>query len=74
MSQNGAILDHLCEAILNNFAASCWLKSALTSALERDPVDAVDDAEALARALREHCDDIQRAAAEAVGLDLAGWR
>jgi hypothetical protein len=60
VSQNGAVLVNLCEAILSDFAASCWLKLALTSALERDPVDAVADAEALARALREHCDDVRR--------------
>lgn len=65
MSQNGAVLVNLCDAILNDFAASCWLKLALTSALERDPVDAVADAEALAKALREHCDGVRRMAVEA---------
>ena len=65
MSQNGAVLVNLCEAILSDFAASCWLKLALTSALERDPVDAVADAETLARALREHCDGVRRMAVEA---------
>lgn len=74
MSQNGAVLVHLCEAILNDFTASRWLKLALTSALERDPVDAVADAEALARALRENCDDVLRASAVVVSLDLEGWR
>ncbi|MDD5581481.1 MAG: hypothetical protein PHY16_19730 [Methylobacter sp.] len=58
MSQNDIVLVPLCEAILNDFSASYWLKLALTSALERDPVDAVADAEALVRALREHCDDV----------------
>jgi len=66
VSQNGAVLVNLCDAILNDFAASCWLKLALTSALERDPVDAVADAEALAKALREHCDGVRRSAVEAV--------
>lgn len=68
-----------CEAILSDFAASYWIKNALRSALERDPVDAATDAKVLAAALREHCDEVQRVAAEAVGLDLAGlqeelWR
>ncbi len=58
MSRNGDSLDNLCEKILNDFAASRWLKFTLTSALERDPVDAVADAEALVKALREHCDDV----------------
>jgi hypothetical protein len=47
-----------CEAILNDFAASNWLKLALTSALERDPVDAANDAEVLAAVLRERCDAV----------------
>ena len=58
MSRNNDSLDNLCEKILNDFATSRWLKFALTSALERDPVDAVADAEALVKALREHCDDV----------------
>jgi enoyl-CoA hydratase/carnithine racemase len=45
-----------CEAILNDPAASSWLKLALVSALERDPVDAANDAEVLAAVLRKHCD------------------
>jgi hypothetical protein len=47
-----------CEAILNDFAASDWLKLALVSALERDPVDAANDAEVLAAALRVRCDAV----------------
>jgi len=57
-----------CEQILSDFSASYWLKLALTSALERDPVDAVADAEALANALREHLADVQRVASESAGL------
>jgi hypothetical protein len=47
-----------CEAILNDFAASDWLKLALVSALERDPVDAAADAEILAAILRERCEAV----------------
>jgi hypothetical protein len=56
---------------MNSYAATFWLKRTLASALERDPVDALADAEALARALREHCDNVlQRAMIEAVSHDL----
>lgn len=37
--------------ILADQAASSWLRSALRSALERDPVDALNDALVLAAAL-----------------------
>ena len=57
----------LCIKIMDGFATSFWLKRTLASALERDPVDALADAEALARALREHCDNVlQRTMIEAV--------
>lgn len=39
-------------------AASYWLKTALRSALCRDPVDAANDSEILARLLEERCDRI----------------
>jgi hypothetical protein len=53
--------------IMNDFAASFWLQRTLASALERDPVDALADTEALARALREHCDNVlQRSIIDAV--------
>ncbi len=41
------------EAILRDPAASDWLKGALRGALERDTVDAVNDAELLAAVLDE---------------------
>ena len=41
------------EAILADPAASTWIKGALQSALERDPVDALNDALLLAAALEE---------------------
>jgi Arc/MetJ-type ribon-helix-helix transcriptional regulator len=48
------------QAILVDVSASDWVKDALRSALERDPVDALNDAEILAKALRENLDDVQR--------------
>ena len=39
------------EAILADEASSLWIRSALTSALERDPVDALNDALVLVAAL-----------------------
>lgn len=42
------------QDILADHAASAWLRSALRSALERDPVDALNDALVLAVALDTH--------------------
>jgi hypothetical protein len=42
------------QDILSDQAASSWLRSALQSALERDPVDALNDALVLAAALDAH--------------------
>jgi hypothetical protein len=44
--------------ILADPAASFWLKNALRSALSRDPVDAANDAEVLARLLVKRCQEI----------------
>lgn len=41
--------------VLRDPAASFWLKDALRSALLRDPVDASNDAEVLARLLDRRC-------------------
>ena len=41
------------EEILEDPSASDWLKGALRSALERDPVDALNDALVLAATLEE---------------------
>jgi len=46
------------EEVLVDPAASRWLKTALRSALCRDPVDAAHDSEILARLLEERCDQI----------------
>lgn len=42
------------QDILADEAASLWLRSALQAALERDPVDALNDALVLAAALDAH--------------------
>jgi hypothetical protein len=44
--------------VLGDPAASYWLKTALRSALRRDPVDAANDSEILARLLEARCDKI----------------
>lgn len=49
-----------CKAILVDVSASDWVKDALRSALERDPVDALNDAEILVKVLKVNLDDIQR--------------
>ena len=43
------------DEILRDPAASFWLTNALRLALERDPVDAANDAEVLARLLDRRC-------------------
>jgi hypothetical protein len=57
------------ETILNDPAASDWLKRSLRWALDRDPVDAAVDSEALASVLRIRSDEALRAMAEEFGLD-----
>ena len=44
--------------VLNDPCASFWLKSALRSALTRDPVDAANDAEALFQLVDDWCREI----------------
>lgn len=46
------------DEVLADPAASFWLKTALRSALRRDPVDAAHDSEILAQLLRQRCDTI----------------
>ncbi len=46
------------DEVLADPAASFWLKTALCSALNRDPVDAAHDSVILARLLEERCDRI----------------
>lgn len=44
------------DEVLADPAASFWLKTALRSALCRDPVDAAHDSEILAQLLGRRCD------------------
>ena len=46
------------EFVLSDPAASFWLKEALRSALDRDPVGVANDAEVLFRLLDERCRNI----------------
>ena len=48
---NDVVTDRTVEEVIRDEAASAWLKTALRAALERDPVDALNDALALAAAL-----------------------
>ena len=43
------------QAVLASPSTSFWLKDALQAALQRDPVDAANDAELLASLLADRC-------------------
>lgn len=46
--------NSLAAQITTDPSASYWLKDSLKAALQRDPVDALNDAEALALALKDN--------------------
>lgn len=46
------------EDVLGDPGASFWLKNSLHTALARDPVDAANDADVLARLLDRRCREI----------------
>jgi hypothetical protein len=46
------------DEVLADPASSFWLKTELRSALDRDPVDAANDAEILFRLLNARCQQI----------------
>jgi hypothetical protein len=54
--------DDEIRQILSGPGTSTWLKNALTTALDRDPVDAVNDAELLAMVLGHRADQINATA------------
>ena len=58
--------DAASKQILNGPGTSHWLKNALTTALDRDPVDAVNDAELLAMVLEHRADQINTMARAAL--------
>lgn len=43
------------DGLLRDPSTSYWLRNALRSALQRDPVDAANDADILARVLDQKC-------------------
>uniref|UniRef100_UPI00402B1F75 hypothetical protein n=1 Tax=Methylomonas sp. SPW-1 TaxID=3438877 RepID=UPI00402B1F75 len=51
-------MTRLIDTIVEDPAASNWLKTALRTAIERDPVDAVNDAEILLSALKEKLNEL----------------
>lgn len=59
---NHQLARHTPESILASPIASFWLKNALTAALDRDPVDAVIDAELLAAVLADRTAALLRSA------------
>lgn len=62
--------DDEIRKILEGPGTSTWMKLALTTALNRDPVDAVNDAELLVLVLRHRAEQISEAArAEIEALD-----
>ena len=56
------------ELLLSSPSASFWLRGCLASALERDPVDAANDAELLARVLAARADAITATEAARLGI------
>ena len=46
------------ENLLADPSASYWLKNAIRSALKRDPINALLDAETLREVLRQHLDRV----------------
>lgn len=46
------------EQIINDPATSFWLKKALIEAVERDPLDALNDAVVLSRILQDRFDSL----------------
>lgn len=59
-----------CEQLLEQHDVSYWLKNALRAAMERDPVDAVNDAELLAEVLRQRASGVVIPPAKAIAKTL----
>jgi hypothetical protein len=55
---NAPAADRTIEEVMADQAASEWLKAALRAALERDPVDALNDTLALAGILEDRLRNI----------------
>lgn len=54
--ENAQEVENEIRAVLEDPASSSWLKVALRTALERDPVDAANEAEGLAELLGRRAD------------------
>jgi len=61
LAANGAADLPPIDQVLTDPSASFWLRNALLAALSRDPVDAANDAEVLARLLDRRCREILEA-------------
>ena len=55
---NAPTADPTIEEVMRDQSASAWLKTALRAALERDPVDALNDTLALAGILEDRLRNI----------------
>lgn len=53
-------MDALIAQILLDPSCSFWLKNALETALQRDPVDAANDAELLAKVLGDRAKNLSK--------------
>ena len=60
------------EEVLADPAASCWMKAALRSALDRDPVDAANDADCLSSLLEARANAALFGAAAPIGSGKEG--
>jgi len=70
MRQEAESAEHASnDEIFAHLAVSFWLKAALQSALLRDPVDAANDADVLARVLNDRAVSCLK---KPINLDIAG--
>jgi hypothetical protein len=58
LRREGFMLTHDMTRILKDPSASSWLKMTITSSLQRDPVDAANDAEVLSQLLQARAEAI----------------
>ncbi len=56
------------QQIMSDPSASTWLKNCLQSAMQRDPVDAANDAQVLAAVLDQRAKQAYAGAAEVLGI------
>ena len=59
--ENGEPDGHIDEPLARKLANGCtsyWLKDAIRSSLERDPVDALNDAATLVEIMQAVCDEV----------------